>query len=257
MKQSTWLRMGLAFAAAMGASAAAAHDFFLLPDSFSSAQTGEIGVKATVSASFPRLEAVVPQDRIGNLHAAGPGEPRLRVAGPATNALGLGLTVSRPGLAVLGVSALPRDVEYGEDRIGIILEEYRIDPSSVAGLDRLPQPRTLRVSSRRFAKTLVCVASCADRSAAAQPLGADLEFVGAGQGTDHFVLLSRGRPLANHNVDFVGADGNRRHLHTDGQGQVHLPADARGTLMLFAALMEPPQQGDRFTLNLSSLTLAR
>ncbi len=257
MKHSTWLRTGLALGLACSGSIAAAHDFFLLPDRFLSERTGEIGVKATVSAHFPRPESVVPAERVGSLHVSGPAEPRLGVAGPGPDALELDLFASRPGLVVAGVRALPRDVDYAGDRVGIILDEYRIDPSGVAGLDRVVRAGTLRVSSRRFAKTLLCVTNCADRSAAAEPLGTDLEFVALGQASDHFVLLARGRPLAAHAVDLVSADGKRRHLQTDRQGQIHLPQDAQGTLMLFAALMEPPMQGDRFILNLSSLTFAR
>lgn len=249
-------RIGLALAAGFSATSAFAHDFFLLPERFA-VPTGEIAIQATVSAGFPRLENMVPADRVGRLLANGPGDPGLRVVGPDAHALGLSLSAPRPGLVVAAVAALPRDVEYGEDRIGIILEEYRIPASAVAGLEQMPRPRTLRVSSRRFAKTIICADACTDRSAMSRPLGADLEFVGGGNDPDHFLLLSHGRPLPDHPVDLVMSDGNRRHLRSDARGAVHLPADARGPLMLFAARMEPPAQGDRFILNLSSLTLSR
>lgn len=248
------LRYGLIIAMAVGAAAAQAHDFFLLPDHFTAAAPGRITLKASVSGSFPTLENVVPADRVGRLHAHGAGRAALAIAGPGANALNLTLHAPARGLIIAGVSALPRDVEYGEDRIGVILEEYSIDPSTVA---RLSSPRVLRVSSRRFAKTIVCVTRCSDRSAARRPMGVDLEFVGAGRGADHFVLLAHGRPLARHSVALATSDGRRRHLRTDAAGAVHLPSDARGSVMLFAALMEPPASGERFTLNLSSLTLAR
>lgn len=251
------LRAGLLLTAALSAATASAHDFFLLPDRFT-APIGETRLRASVSASFPRLENVVPADRVGRLHAAGVGNPSIRIAGPAPNALDLSLSAPRGGLVIAGVSALPRDVDYPHDRIGVILEEYRIDASIVAPLARLPEPRTLRVSSRRFAKTMVCVVRCRDRSAADRPLGADLEFVGVGRRTDRFVLLRRGQPLPDHPADVVTADGRRSHLRTDANGRLHLPAAARGTLMLFAASMEPPAgAGERFILNLSSLTLSR
>lgn len=248
------LRYGLAIALTLSAAAASAHDFFLLPDRFTPNAPGRVNVRATVSAAFPNLESVVPADRVGRLYAHGAGTPALSVTGTGATALNLTLRTPTRGLVVAGASAAPRDVEYGEDRIGVILEEYRIDPAAVA---RLAAPRVLRVSSRRFAKTIVCVARCSDRSAASRPFGVELEFVGSGRRDEHFVLLAHGRPLANHSVDLVTADGRRRHLHTDATGAVHLPSDARGNLMLFAALMEPPVNGDRFTLNLSSLTLAR
>lgn len=116
---------------------------------------------------------------------------------------------------------------------------------------------TWQVVSRRFAKTFVCVESCADRSAAERSFGAHLEFIGHRSGNDHFQLLAHGKPLANYPVDLVGADGKRRHLGTDARNEVHLPANARGMTMLFAAKLEPPAGAGRFTLDLTSLTLSR
>ena len=103
-------RTGLALAAGFSAPSAYAHDFFLLPERFA-APAGEIAIQATVSASFPRLESVVPADRVGRLLANGPADPRLRVVGPDANALGLSLSAPRAGLIVAAVAALPRDVE--------------------------------------------------------------------------------------------------------------------------------------------------
>ena len=257
MRVKFWARLALAATLAASGAAASAHDFFLLPSRFTSTGTGALSVQATVSASFPRLESIVTADRISALRAHGPGNPTLRVTGPGANALNLTLAGARPGLIVAGTSAVPRDVEYSEDRIGIILEEYRITPSAVAAVDRLTRPRTLRVSSRRFAKTMVCAGRCSNRFAARQPIGFALEFVAVGNSRDHFRLLSNGRPLANHPVDLATSSGERRHLSSDANGQVHLPANARGTLMLFAALMSPPASGERFVLDLSSLTFSR
>lgn len=236
---------------------ASAHDFFLMPAQFTSRTTGELDVRATVSASFPRLENVVAADRIGELYAQGTGNPRLRILGAGENALNLRLAAPRPGIVVAGVSARPRDVEYPEDRIGVILEEYNLGGPAAAAIERLPAPRTLRVSSRRFAKTIVCAVRCTNRSAAARRFGVDLEFVGVGSSVDHFLLLRGGRALPDHPVDLVTSDGIRSHLRTGANGQVHLPGTARGTLMLFAAVLDAPADGERFILNLSSLTLAR
>ena len=236
---------------------AAAHDFFLLPAQFTSRATGEIDVQATIGSSFPQPEIVVTPDRISQLYAIGAGNPRLRIAGAGAAALNLKVAANRPGLIVAGVSAQPRDVDYGEDRIGIILQEYNVGSAAIAAVERLPRPRTLQVSSRRFAKTIVCAVRCSNRSAAARPMGAELEFVGVGAGADRYLLLSAARALGNHPVDLVTSDGRRRHLRTDARGRVHLPNDARGSLMLFAAVMHQPNAGQRFVLNLSSLTFSR
>jgi hypothetical protein len=200
---------------------------------------------------------VVTADRVDRLFAEGAGKPRVTVTGAGPKALNLQLAGAARGTVVAAVKAKDRDVEYGEDRIPLILEEYRVSPEALAAVERLEKPRTLKVNSRRFAKTLLCIQQCGNRSVAARPLGAELEFVLTGPGADHFRLISGGRALGSYPVDLVSQDGKRRHLTTDAKGEVHLPADAKGPLMLFAAVMTPPAGGDRFTLNLSTLTFSR
>lgn len=244
-------------AAAFGSATAHAHDFFLLPDKFSNAAAGPIGVQASVGSSFPTPEIVVTADRVDRLFAEGAGSPRLTVVGAGAKALNLRLAGANRGTVAVAVKAKDRDVAYAEDRIPLILEEYRISPEAVAAVNRLTKPRTLKVLSRRFAKTLVCVQACGNRAAAARPLGADLEFVATGPGLDHFRLLNRGQPLGRYPVDLVHQNGKRLHLTTDARGEVHLPAASEGSLMLFAAVMTPPTSGERFTLDLSTLTFSR
>jgi hypothetical protein len=157
-------------------------------------------------------------------------------------------------LLVTGVKTLARDVDYAEDRIPLILSEYRFSPEARAAVERLQRPRNWLVSSRRFAKTIVCVQKCASRASAVKGFGAELEFVGAGAAQGHFKLLRKGSPLASYPIDLVMADGKRQHLSTDARGSIHLPAGARGTMMLFAAMLVPPTGRERFILDLTSLT---
>lgn len=143
-----------------GASAALAHDFFLMPQNFRMSGPDEIDVQATMSSDFPRAANVVTADRAAATEAQGPGQPSLRVVDPLPQALNLKLTASREGLIAAAVRTVPREVEYTGDRIGIILEEYNVGPAAKAAVERLSAPRTLRVSSRRFAKTLICAVRC-------------------------------------------------------------------------------------------------
>jgi hypothetical protein len=244
-------------AGALLASAASAHDFFLLPGTFTAQGAGPVRIQATVGSSFPTPEILVPADRTERAAALGPGDPRVRITGAGDKALNLELTGASTGLVAIGVSSKPRDVDYGEDRIPLILEEYRVGPEEAAAVEALPRPRTWQVSSRRFAKTFVCVRSCGDRAAAARTFGAHPEFVGVGAADHHFRLLAHGRPLPDYPVDLVGADGERRPLTTDARGDVHVPATLRGAVMLFAARLDPPAGQGRFTLDLTSLTLSR
>ena len=246
-----------AIAAVASSSAASAHDFFLLPAQFIAPGKGPITIQATVGSSFPKPEIVVTADRAERLLAAGPGDPKVRVAGTGPTALNLQVTGAKPGLLITGVSSKARDVDYAEDRIPLILGEYRVLPAAAAAVEALPKPRTWQVVSRRFAKTIMCVSNCKDRSAADKSFGAHLEFVGNRSMAEHFTLLAHGRPLANYPIDLVGSDGKRQHLTTDAQGGIHLAKAARGTMMLFAAKLEPPKGAERFTLDLTSLTFSR
>lgn len=238
-------------------SAAAAHDFFLLPEQF--VASGEKGVvlSATVGSSFPVPENAVPADRIERVVAAGAGNPQVHITGTGPKALNLHVAGARPGLLVVAGGAKPREVEYAEDRIPLILGEYRVLPQAAAAVEALPKPRTWQVLSRRSAKTFVCVRSCAVRSAAERSFGAHLEFAGHRSASDRFRLLAAGKPLPNYPVDLVDQAGNRQHLSTDARGEIRLPANARGMMMLFAAKLEPPAGAGRFTLDLASLTFSR
>ncbi|HEY0113378.1 MAG TPA: DUF4198 domain-containing protein [Allosphingosinicella sp.] len=252
------IALGLVGAVALGASAPAfAHDFFLLPEQFTVERPGETTVRASVSTAFPKLETVVAADRFRRVGASGPGSPQLTLAGLLENATALKLSASAPGLVIAGASTQARDVDYGEDRIDLIMGEYRVAPDVAARIKSLPRPRTLKAISRRFAKTAICVVRCGDRSAAVKPLGMDLEFVGATGSEDHYRLLHKGQPMLNYPIDLVGQDGARLHLTTDGRGVVHLPAAARGQVMLFAAVMTAPPGEERFRMDLTSFTLHR
>ena len=246
-----------ALAALVSASAAAAHDFFLMPQQFMASGEGGVMVQATVGSSFPTPETVVPADRVNRLLAVGAGNPQVHVMGPGPKALNLHVAGAGPGLLVVGGSAKARDVDYGEDRIPLILEEYRLAPAAAAAVEALPRPRNWKVVSRRYAKTFVCVRTCANHAVGERATGASLEFVGRSASFLHFRLLGGGKPLANYPVDLVGQDGKRQHLTTDRKGDVHLPAGAKGTMMLFAAVLEPPSGSERFTLDLTSLTFHR
>lgn len=245
------------FGTAAIATAASAHDFFLLPTQFTTAGSGTVHIQATVGSSFPKPEAAVPADRAERVAAYGAGNPQVSMGAVTKEALALHVSGAKPGLLAVGVTSKPRDVEYAEDRIPLILGEYRVLPQAAAAVDALPRPRTWQVVSRRFAKTFVCVRTCANRAAAGRSFGAHLEFVGRRGSSSHYVLLGQGKPLANYPVDLVGADGKRQHLSTDARGEIHLPASVQGAMMLFAAKLEPPAGQGRFTLDLTSLTLNR
>ena len=241
----------------VAASAASAHDFYLMPQEFRTPDAGPVTIHATVGSSFPDRTNTVEADRVDRLIAMGAGSPKLQIAGSTATSLELKVALVRAGMLAAGVATKARDVDYAEDRIPLILEEYRFSPAAAAAVAKLPSPRNWQVSSRRYAKTFVCVRTCANHAVSERATGASLEFVGRSASFEHFRLLAGGKPLANYPVDLVGQDGKRQHLTSDRKGDVRLPTGAKGTMMLFAAVLEPPSGSERFTLDLTSLTFHR
>lgn len=238
-------------------SAVSAHDFFLKPAAFNVGTDSVLSMDATVSGAFPDLLNPVTPDRIREMRVSGGGpQATLEAAGVGSKSLKLRFRGHEPGWAVLSLRIVPRDVEYPEDRIGGIMEEYEVAPAAAQAVADLPKPRVLKVVSSRFAKSLVCIARCEGLGEAARAVGHDLEFVAAGTGRGAYRLLSEGRPLADYPVAAVGSDGVRRRLRTDAGGTVALPDETEGPVMLFASVMQqPPSPEGRFGLKLASLTV--
>ncbi len=255
---SAW-QAGLAGACllSMVATSASAHDFFIRPSDFLAARGAPLMVDLTIAGRFPDLENAVPLDRIAELRVVGDQGAVFEAVGPGPQSLKSRFRGEAPGLAILSARALPREVEYPEERIEGILEEYQVSPEAVRSVEQLPRPRTLKVLSSRFAKSFVCVERCEGGSDSTRPVGHNLEFVAVGGSADKFILLSHGTPLADYPVVVATEDGTRHRARTTTTGGVEVPAGATGPVMLFAAVMTPPiDPAERFVLNLASLTIA-
>ena len=242
--------------AAFVPAAASAHDFFILPTSFVTARGDPLMVDVTIASEFPELELVVAADRIAELRVVGDPQAMFEAVGPGPQSMRTRFRATEPGLAILSARAVPRDVEYPEDRIGGIMQEYQVSPEAVRSVDRLPRPRVLKAISSRFAKSFVCVERCDGGSDPTRPLGHSLEFVATSGSATSYTLLAKGAPLADYPVVIASADGTRTRTRSSAEGWVEVPAGLTGAVMLFAAVMTPPADGgDRFVLDLASLTL--
>ena len=251
-------RLGAACLATLLASSASAHDFFIMPAKFKVEPGSVLTVDVTIGSSFPGLTNPVPPERIAQLGVIGGPQAVFEVEGLGPQSLKTRFKGGAPGLAILSASAVPREVEYPEERIGGIMEEYQVDPAAVKAVEALPRPRVLKAISTRFAKSFVCVQQCEGGSDPTRALGHSVEFVASDASTKSFILLANGAPLANYPVVIAKSDGVRSHLYTAAQGAIELPADVSGPMMLFAAVMKPPgDAGGRFVMNLASLTLVK
>lgn len=235
-------------------SAANAHDFFLLPDVLK-VGSGPVVISATVGSAFPTPENVVTEDRIATATAkASAGTRRIAVVGPKDKALELSLDPAA-GPTIVGVALKARDVDYGEDRIDLILGEYQVSAAAKAKVAALPRPRTLKVDSRRFAKTIVCRATC-EGVVSIPAHDFELEFVPVK--SNRFRLMQTGLPLADYPVTIAGSDGKRHEHRTNAAGDVEVGSDIGAPIMLFASTLAlPAAPGERFILRLTSLTAER
>ena len=240
----------------LSAQSAKAHDFFLLPDK-TIAPAAELRIKATIGSQFPKAEIAITSDRTENLVVRGQGSPKLSVVSADADGLALRVDGAAAGTVVAAVSMKARDVDYGEDRIPLILEEYRIAPAAVASIERGRKPRTLRVVSRRMAKTIVCAATCDGMQTAVAPMGEGFEFVAADATGTRYRLMMNGRPLGSYPVDLADATGKRIKITTDANGEIAAPPAGAGLHMLFAAHMTLPKDQERYSLDLTSLTVER
>jgi len=253
--QTSLIGIGLA---AMVASSASAHDFFILPTAFTTTTHGSLPVDVTIASKFPELEIALGAERVAELRVVGDPQAVFKAAGPGPKSMKTTFMAHAPGLAILSARAPTREVEYPDNRIAGILEEYQVSPEAVRSVEALPRPRVLKALSTRFAKSFVCVERCEGGTDATKPLGHSLEFVATTNGSaKSFTLLTNGAPLANYPAIIAKANGERLHLRTSNKGDLELPAGLTGPVMLFAAVMQPPAKaGERFKLDLASLTLA-
>lgn len=229
--------------------AALAHDFFLLPSSGTAGTT----VVATVGSTFPNPEIAVTPDRVATARgAAASGPIDVRVGTVSGKTLPV-IIASSAQPAIVSLALKPRDVEYRDDRIDLIMDEYPVGANARAAVARLPRPRLLKVDSRRYAKTAICPQSCLGLAKIAAQ-GLELEFVAVADG--RFRLLENGSPVASHEAIAATSDGKRQRVTTDARGEIALPMSTAGPVMLFASTMASPSSPEgRFVLRLTSFTV--
>ncbi|MBU2271371.1 MAG: DUF4198 domain-containing protein [Alphaproteobacteria bacterium] len=241
------------------ASAAAAHDFFLIPASFVQPSGRPLIVNATSSSNFPALNVGSPRSRLAQVRAMVDGHPAaVTVEAQTAQSLRLAVSGTGTGMAVVTVETIWGESNWRPDQVDTYLEEHPFkaeEVSAVRGL--LPAGAALHVRSRRLAKTLVCVEVCTP--SATGPTGLEVELLpefDAGESSPaSFQLVRNGDPLTAHPVTVRFGQGERREILTDQEGRLRLPEGVTGPVMLVAATLDrPTETGGRFITNNASLT---
>lgn len=243
-----------AFALALlGSVAAVAHDTYIVPDAFAPASL-DLKLSLTSAEDFPKLDYGPDAARVSALVVHGPDHAAsLKIAGHTDKALQLGLSARVPGTYLALVVLAPRDIELTPPKVDEYLTEIGASDAIRTLYAAQPQPRRWLETYTKYAKTIVCLQTCAGHSVARQPLGAVLEFVEAPQGAHTFRLLYKGEPLAGQPVAVT--DGHGSHLaRTDAGGDLSIEA-ARGPVLLSTVRLMPRPGGKAdFTSDFATLT---
>ena len=234
---------------------ACAHDSYFLPRSFVS-QGPSIDLPFTSAEAFPALEYGPKKERVASTSARGADrDVRLSVVGERRDALNLRLTARKSGLYVAAISLAPHPITLSPEKVEEYLAEIGADRDTREAYDALPAPRVWRELYTKYAKTLVCIGTCAGRRAARDPLGFALEFVVAekpGCAGRAFQLLSKGRAAAGRSVS-VATGKDRRLLRTDASGTICLPPGIAGPTLLSAVIIRI-NRGKPFTSDFATMT---
>jgi len=236
--------------ATLGASAARAHDTWLLPARFEVALGATIDLELTSGMKFPEPESAVATDRIAASGVRLSGKTlMLEPKSPTKAALRLSAVAPTPGVAVLWVASRPRTLSLKPDDVRHYLEEIGAPPSVEA---RWRQQQRFRESYSKVAKTYVKVGDAADDRSWQEPVGLGLEFLplqdptALHAGSDFAVRMVRdGKPLADFTVSALPPGGGKPvTARTDRDGRVVFMIDRAGPWLLRGTLIEESSAPD-------------
>jgi hypothetical protein len=217
---------------------ARAHDTSLQPERFAATPGATLVFELTSANGFGGPDPAIKPERIAGVVGRLGGEV-IAIAAPAPGegALHFPATLTRPGVAVLGVALKPRLLELAPDKIERYFRELHVGDELRAEWTAVPEPRRWRETCLEHAKTFVRVGEpLAGDRAWTEPLGLALEIVPerdptalrAGEELPVRVLRG-GRPCAGLVLAFVSAGETREHVVvTDAQGRAGAVLDAPG-----------------------------
>ncbi len=247
------------------ASAALAHDTWLLPSSMAVAPGGAVTLDMTSGMAFPDPETVVNPDRIA--------VARCRLAGIVVDIVDLTLAqkllqlrvrVERPGVATIWAESKSRTLALAPAEVKEYLEEIGATETVGRDWERTPEPRKWRETYTKHAKTFLRVGAPASDNSWAQPTGMTLEIVPEkdpttlAAGEDFAVrLLLDGRPLAGLSVGIVAAGQKAGRIQkTDAEGRATFHLDRAGWFLLRAVqIARPANPGGEWVSHFATLTV--
>jgi uncharacterized GH25 family protein len=225
------------------ASAAPAHDTWVLPARPAVPTGSEISLEATSGMGFPALDVAIQPDRISVARVRLAGRTGKIPRGTGTkHSLRLAVRPEGEGIACVWIESKPKSIDLKPDQVREYLEE-------IGALDTVGKEWSAAGSAGRWreiytkhAKTFVAVGAADGDRSWAEPAGMRLEIVPEADPTrlrtksDFSVrLLREGRPLPGFPVGMVQAGQKTGEVRkTDANGRVSFTPDRKGWILLRA-----------------------
>ncbi len=246
------------------AASAAAHDTWILPESWRAKPDAVIGFAFTSGMGFPALDYAIEKERIARsgVRLAGKDMP-LDVVERGAHALNLRARLPAAGVATAWIELSPKELTLEAGEVAHYLEEIGAAETAGAQWSRRPEPREWRETYRKHAKTFVSVGQATGDESWRRPIGLKLELVPETDPTSLRVgatltarVLRDGAPLAGLAIGAAGPGTERRELvRTDAEGRVVIRFDRAGSWLLagtdLRALPDGGWESDFTTLTVS------
>lgn len=231
-----------------------AHDTWLKPERFEATPGATLMLDLTSSDGFVGFQTAIKAERIertvGTLAAS---EVVLTTAAPTEKTLRFAATLTKPGIAVMGLQLKPHLLDLAEEKIETYFREIHANDDLREQWAAVPEPRRWRESYVKNVKTFVRVGEPATGDRAwAEPLGLALEIMPERDPTAlkegdalPVRVLRGGKPLAGFAVGYVADGETREHVVvTDAEGKATATLDARGTWLVHGTDLRRAKTGD-------------
>lgn len=240
MNVKTWSKVfAVAVAFAVGAPA---HDTRLQPAQFAATPGALVRFDLTSSDGLVGFQMSIKLERVARVLGRLAGsELKVDSTEATEQTLRFAVTVTRPGVAVLGVELKPRDLELEPEKIEVYFREIHAGDDVREAWAAVPTPKKWRERSVKHAKSFVRVGEpAADDRTWAEPLGLGWEIVPECDPTALKVggalpvrVWRGGKPVAGFVLAYVSADETREHVAvTDADGRATATLDTKGTWLV-------------------------
>ncbi len=247
------------------ASAALAHDTWLLPPSMAVAPGSAVTLDMTSGMAFPDTETAVKPDRLAAARCRLAGKV-VDISGPtlAKKSLRLRVRAESPGVATIWAESKPRTLDLEPAEVKEYLEEIGATETAGKDWENLPEPRKWRETYTKHAKTFLRVGNPENDGSWAEPTGMTLEIIPEKNPTVLFAgedfsvrLLRDGRPLAGLSVGIVAAGQKTGRMQkTDAEGRATFHLDRAGWFLLRAVqIASPAHPGGEWVSQFATLTV--